>query len=231
MNDNLQLGDTVMDAIRSGKIRMRPRWRFWVSSALLAASILLLLGAALYVASFALFMLRESGVLFVPMFGIRGTFAFLRALPLIVIALLVALLVLFEALARRYALVYRRPILIPFLAIVIIVVVGGVALERTRIHRALFLEARAHRLPQPIAALYGAGGAPVPGVYRGAIVTLTPEGFLMRSDSDDATSSVVLTAATRRPADSSFSTGQEVVVFGDESSGTIRAIGVRAIDK
>jgi hypothetical protein len=229
MTDGNDTKQDIMSAIRAGKVHMVPRWRFYLSSALTACAALIIIAALLYFASFTIFTLRQTGVLFVPLFGVRGMFVFMRGLPLLLIALVLLLVLLLEALGRRYPLIYRRPLLTSLLVVFILVLIGGVALERTRIHGALYLRARAHLLPPPIAAMYGASGAPVPEVSRGTIAALTAQGFVMTND-DGATSTVVIDANTKRPLDTTFSVGQEVVVFGDEASGTIQALGVRTID-
>jgi hypothetical protein len=231
MNEPSNNTQDIMSAIRAGKVHMVPRWRFWLSAVLAAIAGLLLLSTMLYLASFAVFGLRQTGVLFVPTFGMHGIVVFLQALPFVLIGLVVVFLFFLELLARRYPLVYRRPLLTSVFLVLIIVVLGGVAIERTHIHGTLYRQARAHLLPPPIDAMYGAGGARVPDVERGAVVAVTPHGLIIREDDGEATSTVLIDPHTRLPFGATFSVGQEVVVFGDESSGTIRALGIRTIEE
>ena len=123
------LEKNIMDAIHSGRVQMRPRWKFLLSGSLAALGIVILVLTLLFIASFTIFMLRQDGALFVPVFGMRGVFAFFAALPLVLIVLLILFLVILEILVRRYRVGYRMPLLISVLAILVIVVLGGYALE------------------------------------------------------------------------------------------------------
>lgn len=214
-----------MERIRNGKVRMVPRWRFVLSSVLALLGALILFCTLLYIASFGIFMLRESGALFVPFFGMRGVFVFLGALPLILIALLILFVLVFEVMVRRYALIYRRPLLVSVIAILAIVILGGIALERTRIHGDLYRQARAQGLPSPIEDIYRGAPRQVPEVARGQIVRMVPSGFVLK-DMDSSTSTILIDKRTRLPFGSDFTVGEEVVVFGDETDGTIRAFGI-----
>ena len=152
------LEKNVMDAIHSGRVHMRPRWKFVLSGVLAGLGIIILVLTLLFIASFAIFMLRQSGALFVPVFGMRGLFAFFAALPLVLILLLLLFLVILEVLVRRYRVGYRMPLLVSVLAILVIVVLGGYAVERTRIHTVMLRDARTPGgLPSPLTIIYRAG--------------------------------------------------------------------------
>ena len=224
------LEKNVMDAIRSGRARMRPRWKFMLSGALAALGVIILVCTLLYIASFAFFMLRQSGAFFVPIFGWQGLFAFFAALPLILILLLVLFVVVLEVLVRRYRVGYRTPLLVSVLAILVIVVIGGYAIERTHIHSELLVQARAPGgLPSPLSVMYRAGAQHVPGIYHGTIISMIPGGFLLADENGAGTTTVLIDPSTRLPLGSGFAPGQEVVVFGQSASGTVHAMGIRAV--
>ena len=219
-----------MDAIHSGRVRMRPRWKFVLSGALAGLGAIILLFTLLFIASFAIFTLRQSGALFVPVFGMRGLFAFFAALPLILIVLLVLFVVVLEVLVRRYRVGYRTPLLVSVVAILLIVVLGGYAIERTRIHEELSQQARGPGgLPAPFQMMYGPGAQRVPDIYHGTIVAMIPGGFLLADENGAGTTTILIDPSTRLPLGDGFGTGDQVVVFGEESSGTVHAIGVREI--
>jgi hypothetical protein len=221
----------VMDAIRTGRVKMRPRWRHVLSSVLAAIGAIILLLTLLYIMSFAIFMLRQSGALFVPVFGMRGLFSFFAAIPIVLIILLIVFMIILEVLVRRYAFTYRRPLLVSVLAILAIVFLGGYALERTHIHNALFLEARRPGgLPPLIGQMYRAGGQHIPGIYRGVIVSLIPNGFVIVDENGAGTTTVFIDPSTRLPLGADFTLGDEVVVFGDGASGTVHAFGIRTVE-
>ena len=219
-----------MDAIRSGRVHMRPRWKFILSGTLAALGIIILVLTLLFIASFAIFTLRQSGALFVPVFGMQGLFAFFAALPLILIVLLFLFLIILEILVRRYRVGYRTPLLVSVLAVLVIVVVGGWAIEGTRIHEELMQQARLPGgLPPPLSMLYRPGAERVPNIYRGEIISMIPGGFLLADENGAGTTTVILDPSTRLPLGSNFDPGDEVVVFGQEASGTVHAFGVREI--
>jgi hypothetical protein len=218
----------VMDAIRSGRVHMRPRWKFILSGALAALGVIILVFTLLFITSFAIFTLRETGVLFTPVFGMRGLFKFFAELPLILIVLLVLFVVVLEILVRRYRVGYRTPLLVSVVAILVIVVVGGYGVERTRVHEMILHQARMPDggLPPPIAIMYRAGVQHVPGVFHGTIVSIIPGGFLLVDQNVGATTTVYVGPSTMVPQGAKFQPGEEVVVFGDEASGTVHAEGV-----
>ena len=232
-NDHRNPIEEVMRAIRSGDVKMKPRWHFVLSGTLAALGCIILFLTLLYVASFAIFGMRQSGALFVPVFGMRGIFVFFHALPGILITLLVAFVVVLEILVRRYRFGYRAPLLVSVVVILMVVLAGGAALERTRFHAALARQARLHQLPSPFGDMYAPPPHP-PEVYRGSIVSLTKDGFIMFDENDDGTTTVHIDGATRLPFGSGFTTGEEVVVFGDESvegSNDVRAFGIKSFDE
>ena len=220
----------VMDAIRSGKVHMRPRWKFVLSGTLAALGGIILLLTLLYIASFAFFELRQSGALFVPVFGMQGLFAFFAALPLLLIVLVLIFVVVLEILVRRYRVGYRTPLLVSVLAVLLIITIGGWALERTRIHEELLRQDRLPGgLPPPLSMIYRPGAERVSGIYHGTIISMVPGGFLLADDNGAGTTTVIIDPSTRLPLGAGFDVGEEVVVFGDDASGTVHAIGVREI--
>lgn len=229
-NEKKSVEQGVMDAIRRGKVTMRPRWHFVLSSALLVLGVIILALTLLYIMSFGIFELRQTGALFVPVFGMRGIFAFFQAVPWILIGLLLLFVVVLEVLVRRFSFVYRTSLLVSVLAILAIVIIGGVVVEQTRIHTQLFRAARSGNLPPPIGQMYRAGGAHVSGIFRGTIISTIQGGFLMLDEDGEGTTTVFVGPDTRLPLGADFGPGEAVVVFGDEGSGTVHAFGIREID-
>lgn len=231
MNDqHPSLEKNVMEKIRSGRVHMRPRWKFVLSGALAALGGIILLLTLLYIASFAFFELRQSGALFVPVFGMRGVFAFFAALPVVLIVLLLLFLVILEVLVRRYRVGYRTPLLVSVLAVLAIVLAGGWALDQTRIHDDLMRQASLPGgLPAPLSMLYRPDSDHVQGIYHGTIVSMIPGGFLLSDDNGAGTTTILIDPSTRLPLGDQFTVGDQVVVFGDAASGTVHAFGIREV--
>ncbi|MEY4747257.1 MAG: hypothetical protein RLZZ416_306 [Candidatus Parcubacteria bacterium] len=229
MNDSLK--GVVMEAIAEGRVRMRPRWHFLIYSAFGVVGVAIVSLLLVYVASLAVFFMRESGALFTPSFGMRGWFVLLRGLPWILITLVLVFIALLQLLARRYRFVYQKPLIASLIVIVSIVFLGGWAVGESPLHRQLADGAHHGNLPPPAGFLYGTGLRPPreKELYHGVIARILPEGFIL-ADFKDATSTVLISRGTRLPFGADFEPGDFVVVIGDETStDTIRAFGIREV--
>lgn len=230
MNENHEpsVQGSVLEKIRRGAVRMRPRSHFILISAFWVVGVLLVFVSLLYLASLGVFFLRQSGVWFVPAFGIRGWFDLLRAAPLFLIALVAAFAILLDRFVRRYSFGYRIPVVISLGAILALIVVGGVAVGLTPLHPRIAQFAE-QGPGGPLEFWYHSLRAPAPDdVYRGVVVKHTPEGFVIISSA--GTSTILLTPRTRLPYGEDFEAGDMIIVVGDRvSTDTIRAFGVRVI--
>ena len=224
----------IMNAIRKGGVHMRPRWHFVALSAFAIVGIVLVALTLLYVASLAVFFMRDSGAWFVPAFGAAGWFELLRSLPWLLILLLAVFVVLLQILVQRYSFVYQKPLIASVLGVVLLVAAGGFLSGRTPLHRELFRHARHHELPFPLGLWYQAPfRAPRTGdVYHGSIVATSSSGFTIVDVDDEGTSTVIITPQTRLPYGADFSDGDFVVVFGDTiATDTVKAFGIREISE
>src|ERR1019366_7165464 len=86
----------VFAAIHSGQVKMRPRWRFILETVLLGVGSIIVLLTLLYLVSFILFVLHESGAWFVPVFGLPGWVAFFHRLPWVLIGLAIIFIFILE---------------------------------------------------------------------------------------------------------------------------------------
>jgi hypothetical protein len=133
--------EQVLEAIKSGRVAMRPRWHF-VAGAILAAVIGILAALILvYLFSLMVFLSRENGSWFISW---------------LLIVCLIFFAILLEMLLQRYAFAYRRPLLVTILGITIVVMLTGYVVGRTSLHRHLrgpvyqrYHHRPPHRLPRP----------------------------------------------------------------------------------
>jgi len=234
MHEKHSLRGDIMDVIQKRGIQMRPRWHFVAFSVFAIVGIFLVVLTLLYVASLAVFFMRESGVWFVPAFGVRGWYALLRSLPWLLILLIVVFVILLEVLVQRYSFVYKKPLVASVLGVALLVACGGFFIGRTSLHRELFRHARHNELPFPFGLWYQAPfRIPRSGeVHHGTIVATSSNGFVITDiDDEEGTSTVIITPQTRLPYGADFSDGDSVVVFGDRiATDTVRAFGVREIE-
>ena len=222
--------DAVIAKIKKGEATMRPRWHFVLRTTLFTLGAIIVALALLYLASFILFVLRETGLLFVPSFGLRGMGVFLFALPWFLILLALAFVFVLEVLVRRYAFAYRKPLLYSLAVIVLFVVVGGALIASLGLHQGFARYAKEGRIPVAD-ALYRNYEHPMHDrVFPGVLLRFTEEGFLLK-DIRNEEFQVVVTTNTRFPSGVDLDSSDRIVVFGNRvATSTIEAEGIRRID-
>jgi hypothetical protein len=220
--------EEVLNAIERGRARMRPRWHFILGGVLMAISAILVLCITLYVVSFIIFTLKQTGAWFGPAFGARGWLALLFALPWIPILCALLLIATLEILVRRYEFAYQKPLLYSVLVIVSVVAVSGGFVAP--LHRAPFRAARENRLPVGGALYRGFGMQRFGDMHRGTVVDMTGNTFIIK-DNRGTTSTVIILPETRLPFGLNVKSGDTVIVVGIEKSGIIRAFGLREIEE
>ncbi len=218
--------EKVLAAIRGGEVEMRPRWRFVFGAILFGTGMMLLALVLLYLVSFILFTLRQTGIWFIPWFGSRGAMVFLQSLPWVLILLSVVFLVVLEVLVRRYSFAHRKPLLYSVLGLVCIITIGGIVTAPW--HGNLFDSAREDKLPVLGGFYRGFGLQRFEGVRRGFVTGLAPDGFVIK-DLRGITSTVFITPRTRLIPKGDFEEGDAVVVFGVETSNQIEAESIQKI--
>ena len=229
-SNNENIKQQVLDAIKSGAVKQRPHWYFVLRGILVGTGIAIVLCLAFYLASFILFMLRQSGVWFAPSFGLRGWFAFFRSLPWLLIGFSIIFIAALEIMVRRYAFAYREPLSYSILGIVGVVFLGSVIVFETSLHRSLFVQAERRDLPPPIASFYRDYlEQRFDDVHPGLVVATTSAGFILQELYDNATASVVVASDTSLPSRIGIAPSDTVVVFGSEASNVIQAVGIRKV--
>ncbi|MEN9342052.1 MAG: hypothetical protein RIQ54_308 [Candidatus Parcubacteria bacterium] len=226
-NSKTSIEKSVIAAIKSGAVSMRPRWYFVLVGVLYAVATVTVLLVSAYTTGLVLFVLQQTGVFFASEFGTRGFFIFARSLPWVLVLLLLIFLVTLEVLVRRYAFSKQKPVL--YTAVGIFLTVAVIGIMTAPIHQKIFLMVKQDKL--------GITG----GMYRrfiegkdnevrkGVVVSMTPDGFIIEHASG-ATSSVTITKQTVLfPVREIIEVGNSVAVFGQEQRGCIDAYGIRKI--
>lgn len=209
---------------------MRPKWHFVFKAFLAAIGVIILLLALLYLASFILFILRQTGVLFVLVFGSPGWHAFFVSLPWLLIFLLFVFIVILEILVRRYSFAYRQPLLYSAIGIVIFVLIGGYIVAVTPLHGRLFMEAERNKLPFVGQFYREYGQQRFRDIHRGIITEIIQNGFVIKNRRGEMLT-VMITRRTRLPLGADFSEGDLVIVFGNRDDDTVKAFGVQEVDE
>jgi hypothetical protein len=228
-NGNKMMGEHVMESITSGRIKMRSRWYFILRDVLGIIAIIIVLLIAVYLASFAIFVLRQSDAPFVSIFGLAGWYALFASLPLVLIILSAIFIITLAVLGRRYPFGYQWPFLYSILGAIFLIIGVSFLFVQSAFYDQLFSITPVS--PQiPFLGTYypGFGILQSDQIHRGEIVSLTGDGFIIH-ESNDQVDAVIVTSTTKMPP-TAFQAGDMVVVFGDASpTGTVLAVGVQEL--
>ena len=230
MGDNsVKVQEGVLAAIKAGNAKMTPKWRFTLKTALTITALVIVFLMLVYLVSFIIFVLHESGVWFVPDFGLSGWYALFAGLPWLLVSLSGIFIILLALLVRKYPFAYTRPLLYSLLGIAFLVIAGSFVVAGTSVARALFPYGAAESLPV-IGQFYTGFGVPDLGdVHHGQVIAVTPDGFLMQ-DLRDRTFTVFVVTSTMLREEMPLAPGDDVVVFGGfVSTGTIDARGIEEL--
>lgn len=216
----------VLAQIEEGRAIMRPRWHFVLKGILIVLGIVLVILAMLYVVSFLIFVLKEAGVLFIPMFGFGGLGAFLLSIPWVLVLVVGLFFFFLEILVRRYSFAYKKPLVYSLLGIVGVVVIGSGVVLATGMHQNL--SQRSQDIGVPFVGPLYRGYLPEQFelVHGGFIGEMTQEGFLLLDRRGDEFE-ILVTPKTMIAPDLELITGASVMVVGEAREKIIEAVGIR----
>ena len=223
--ESKSLINKVLDKVKTGQIKMRPDSYFVLKTVLTILGIFVIAIFILFLLSLISFNLRASGIWYLPKFGILGFGSYLRLLPWIIILVVVVLVILLEYLAKRFSLVYRRPIVYSLIFIVLLLAVGGLIIDRTPLHPNLFMDIKEREI-QFMEPFYP--NTENNGVYRGVISELLENGFILQTPNQSVLN-VIYKNDTKFPTGSDFKEDEGVVVIGERKEDTITAEGILRI--
>ncbi len=221
--------EEISAKIKSGQVKMKPKAYFVFKICLLAFGVIALTLSSLFITSFIFFSIRAGGLLSLLKFGVPGIRILLFSLPWLLILGAGILIATSEIFAKHFSFVYRRPILYSGLAILLIVILGGSALERTRLHSNLFFLAQNGRLP--IAGrIYREFGMPeIRDAHYGVVFEITNGGFRIKTPQGEEFN-IIVTAQTQMPPEK-ITKGEIVIVLGERGDHTIYAQSIRDADE
>ena len=229
-SENKSLRENIVSAIKNGRVKMRPRWYFVLKAVLAVLGAATLVLAILYLVSFIIFILHQTGIWFVPIFGFRGIRVFLFSLPWALLALAFVFAAVLEVLVRRYSFAYRRPLLYSIAGIILLVIFGGSIVSMTSFHRGLFMRAEENRLPLGGHLYRQFAMKNFRNVHRGVITKVTDDGFIVSNRRLEVLN-IIVTPDTRLPMGFGFAEGDAVVVFGEREEDFVKALGIRKVDE
>lgn len=228
-NNKQSISEIVTAKIKEGQIKMRPKIYFGAKLVLLFVGMITLTLCALFLVSFILFSLRQSGLLFLPNLGFPGIRILFFSLPWILILGAVALIITSEFFAKHFAFIYRQPILYSFLAIIIFVFIGGIALNFTPLHSGLLISANRGGLPLA-GGFYREFGSPkMLNVFYGSIFEITNNGFKIDTPRSEELNIIIGPKTIIRgktPIE-----GDSVIILGKKLGQIIEASDIKKVDE
>jgi hypothetical protein len=220
------LEDTIIGKIKAGELDMKPRWHFVLRAAFYAVATALVALTTIYLVSFIVFLLRQTGAWFALEFGIRGLGLFVLASPWLLIVLTALFLVLLYLLVKHYAFSYQRPLVYSMLGVVAVALVGGALIERTPMHERMQAISERHQVPGFMPLYQQVVERRPEAVTVGRVRAQTETGCqIVTRDGEVLT--VVTTSRTRQKPTDACSANNTVVVLGSRQGDTITAVGLR----
>ncbi len=215
----------IVEKIEQGEVLMRPRWHFVLKTMLAVAGVLLVFLGVLYFLSFIVFVLRETGLWFVPAFGLSGFSLLLFSLPWLLLLVSGICFIVLEVFVRKYSFAYRKPVLYSVLALLLLVVLGSIFLSRIEFHERLWGSMRERHVPFLDSFYRGYAMPHTKRVHPVVVASTTEQGFFA-VDRDGDSVEISISPETRLPSGFNFNEGDEVVIVGNEASGSIEALGI-----
>ena len=219
------LRELILKKIESGQVCMHPRWHFVFKSILLASGVVLLFLLVIFLISFVMFVLRQTGLSFVPLFGLHGLRVFLFSLPWIIILLALVCLIAVECLVRRASFGYRKPVVYSLLGIILLVGIGGFVVARTPLHCTFFYTAREKSFPITGLLYRHFDMNYHREVHQGAVIERATNTLMIRNRFGE-TMRVEIDHNTRLPL-GIVQNGGRVIVFGQRKGANVVALGIR----
>lgn len=228
-DNDKSIKDNVLKAISSGESTMKPKWHFMVKASLLLIGIVFLILALLYLTSFIFFTLHQTGIWFVPGFGFRGVGIFFTSLPWILILVAALFIILLETLVKKYPFGYKKPLLYSVAGVVIIIVAGGILVERTSLHRGLFERARNGGLPVG-GGFYRQFGQqrPPDNLAVGVVTEIIQNGYNIENQHGEITE-IDVDDMTEYLTGTDIDVDDNIVVIGQHNGPIIKAYSIREI--
>jgi hypothetical protein len=228
---NKSIKENVLEAIDSGKVNMKPKWHFIINAILLAVGVVFAILTLLYITSFIIFALHQNGLWFAPGFGGRGIRELLFDFPWLLVFVAIIFIGILQYLIKQYSFSYGKPLIYSAITIVLLVILGGLIISQTPIHKSLFLQARNSKLPFA-GKMYLQYGLPLEegNITVGEIIKALQNGFNINTPKDEIIT-VIITPQTRFPIGTNFVVGKKVMVIGDREGLIIHAFGIRPFNE
>lgn len=220
--------DKILEKIKRREIKTKPRIYFVLKTILFFGFFILFLIFAFFLLSFVHFHLIASGLWYLPKFGFKGFFVFLKYLPWFLIISTTILILILAIMSRKFPFSLKRPVLFSLCGITLIVFLGSVIFAKANFHPRLLLEAKEGKIPRPISPIYLKYGLPkFKEFHRGIIEKISTSSiFIKRGDGE----MIEVRFEKPLPVFEKLKEGEGVMIFGEKENGRIRGRKMRKIN-
>ncbi|MCG2690325.1 hypothetical protein L6252_03560 [Candidatus Parcubacteria bacterium] len=233
-NQNNFLKEKLLSKIKKGEIKMKPKAFFALKIIATALALLACFFLIIYLLSFASFCSSANGLFLLKGFGFWGFQRFFFALPWLLILFCLLLLFIFEVIAKKFALVWKKPLIYSLLIIILFSLLLSFILSSANLHPRLFSRAQRGNLP-----LMGGFYRNLPcsnpkQIHFGKLIEKTENGFLLGTEAGEKIE-ITFNERTRFKFDQDVIIGEElafifegdsIAVVGEKDDGQIEAFGI-----
>ncbi len=137
----------IIDKIKKGELKKRPKIYFALRTAFVILATILLFVISIFSVSFIFYILRESNIRFLPMFGRPGLLIFFLLFPWTHVLVALVFTFIIGWLLRRYSFAYRKPLLYLPVIIIALITLASIALHIISFHERFSRFARKNDVP------------------------------------------------------------------------------------
>ncbi len=225
-----ELKNDILEQIETGTVAMRPRWHFVLQTALYTTGVILTVLVSVYLVSFIFFILAKTGLGFAPLFGLGGIMFFIVTSPWLLIITTGIFLMLVALAVKHYAFSYRHPLIYSLLGVVGFVLITSGLIHQTALHDRIEALGERNNLPG-LAPLYRDATDTRPREITPGTVVAIDEASLTIKTPEAELYTVVVSPKTRGVDITTLTPGTNVIIFGERSTSTIAAKGVRVMKR
>lgn len=217
----------VLSQIKEGKVNMRSKSQFLLKSILFFIALLFVALVLIYLVSFVFYFVRQSGLSYLPSFGLRGLGVFLSSFPWLLVLLGLVLLIALEILSHHYSFAYKTPTLYFVLITILIIIAAGFLVDQTGLHPRLQKMTHDKKLHGFESFYRSRKNSEAKKPEIGRITSMNKNGFTL----EDLNGNEINIRIDDKTHILSNDLEKEdmVVVMGQEKEGSIQAFGVREV--
>lgn len=230
-NNEKSISQKVVSKIEKGELKMRPKAYFIIKTILIVGLLILAFLLALYFGSLIIFILRINDILLFHGMGFQVIRSILLSFPWYLVFLVFVLVILVEAVAKRFHLIYRKPLIVSLFIILVLVFLSSFLIEKSSLHHSFFRLAEQERLPLAGRMYRDLGNLEIENVYFGRILEKKDDLWMMELDSGEVVGLAITEKTRGRRVFSEIKEGSEIIVVGELGEGLIDVESFKRIER